>query len=163
MAAPALALASLCSVGPAVEPWCESSGYRWLVLLLARFALHRQCPLSGIQLLLGDDGWIARVPPLTEGALSAFLASEQARFSIAPLLPWDQERFAAAVEPSSLGLSLAEHAALARLAALSDPAEPIIVLRDLSGHLRLLLVSAEANGLMLPAGCPCSARNSAVR
>lgn len=163
MAAPALALASLCSVGPAVEPWCESSGYRWLVLLLARFALHRQCPLSGIQLLLGDDGSIASVPPLVDGGLSAFLASEQARFSIAPLIPWDHKRFAAAVERSRVGLSSAEHAALGRLAPMSDAAEPIVALRDLSGHLRLFLVSAEANGLMLPAGCPCSARNSAGR
>ena len=55
MGAPESDLAAGCRAAPVVEPWCDSSAYYWLVFLLARFALHRQCPLTGIQLLLADE------------------------------------------------------------------------------------------------------------
>ena len=85
MGAPESVSAAGCRAAPVVEPWCDSPAYHWLVFLLARFALHRQCPLTGIQLLLGDDGLVATVPPLQDQSLMAFMASEQSLFSTSQL------------------------------------------------------------------------------
>ena len=158
MGAPESDLEAGCRAAPVVEPWCDSSAYHWLVFLLARFALHRQCPLSGIQLLLGDDGLIATVPSLQDKSLKAFMANEQSLFSTSQLIAFDQHCCVGAVEGLPWGLSEAECAALLSLLERPEPAEAMVVLRDPSGQLHLCSVAPEVKGCLLPAGCSCSAQ-----
>ena len=159
MGAPESDLAAGCRAAPVVEPWCDSSAYHWLVFLLARFALHRQCPLTGIQLLIGDDGLVATVPPLQDQSLTAFMASEQSLFSTSHLMAFDQHFCVGAAEGLPWGLSEAECAALLSLVERPEPAEPMVVLRDPSGLLHLCLVAPEVKGCLLPAGCSCRAES----
>ena len=159
MGAPESDLAAGCRAAPVVEPWCDSSAYHWLVFLLARFALHRQCPLTGIQLLLADDGLVATVPPLQDQSLTAFMASEQSLFSTSHLMAFDQHFCVGAAEGLPWGLSEAECAALLSLVERPEPAEPMVVLRDPSGLLHLCLVAPEVKGCLLPAGCSCRAES----